>query len=501
MSFLTQVEYEKIAESLKFNTLAYIDGKLTKSISGETFPTENPATGKVITEITCCDKADVDIAVIAARKAFQDRRWAGMAPSERKQILFDFADLIEAHAEELAVMESIDSGKPIFDTLEGDIPETVECFKFHAEAIDKLQDEITHSGDGAINLIVREPIGVVGAILPWNFPLLMAAWKLAPILASGNSVVVKPSKLTSLTLLKLAEFAMEAGIPDGVLNIVPGGGPTVGDAISKHLDVDLITFTGSTAVGKNLLSCSGESNLKRVLLELGGKNPCVVMPDIDDFDFAAEQIISAGFWNMGENCTQNSRIIIHKSIKDKLLEKMIQKADEWLVGNPLNSENRLGAIIEKKHMETVLDYIEKGKAEGAKLVYGGERILQESGGYFIKPAIFDGVNQSMTIAREEIFGPVFAVLTFEDINEAIEMANDTEYGLQASVWSNNVNELYALTSGIRAGVISVNHFSEGDMTTPFGGFKQSGFFGRDKSVWANKQYSELKSVCIRTKNV
>ncbi len=497
MGFLTTQEYEKVAQSLTYNTKALINGKLVDAASGKTFDTVNPANGKVITSIASCGTEEVEEAVKAARAAFDSGKWSRIAPEERKKMLFKFADLIEQNATELAVMESIDSGKPICDTVEGDVPETVECFRFAAEAIDKINDEITPTNGDSLCLVRREPIGVCAAILPWNFPILMSAWKLAPILAAGNCVVVKPAKLTSLTLLKLAELSLEAGIPAGVLNVVPGSGKLIGDALANHKEIDLITFTGSTAVGRNLLNCSGNSNIKRVLLELGGKNPCVVTQDIDNLDYAAEEIVKAALWNMGENCTQNSRIIMHKDIKDKLLPKILSEVEKWKVGNPLDPTNLHGALIERAHMEKVLEYVEIGKQEGADLIYGGEQILKETGGNFLKPAVFDNCNQSMRIIREEIFGPVFAIETYTDIEEAIAMANDTEYGLQASVWSDNIHKVQTLTSGIKAGVISVNHFSEGDMTTPFGGFKQSGFMGRDKSIWANKQYTELKSVYVK----
>ena len=497
MGFLTTQEYEKVAQSLTYNTKALINGKLVDAASGKTFDTVNPANGKVITSIASCGTEEVEEAVKVARAAFDSGKWSRIAPEERKKMLFKFADLIEQNATELAVMESIDSGKPICDTVEGDVPETVECFRFAAEAIDKINDEITPTNGDSLCLVRREPIGVCAAILPWNFPILMSAWKLAPILAAGNCVVVKPAKLTSLTLLKLAELSLEAEIPAGVLNVVPGSGKLIGDALANNKEIDLITFTGSTAVGRNLLNCSGNSNIKRVLLELGGKNPCVVTQDIDNLDYAAEEIVKAALWNMGENCTQNSRIIMHKDIKDKLLPKILKEVEKWKVGNPLDPTNLHGALIERAHMEKVLEYVEIGKQEGADLIYGGEQILKETGGNFLKPAVFDNCNQSMRIIREEIFGPVFAIETYTDIEEAIAMANDTEYGLQASVWSDNIHKVQTLTSGIKAGVISVNHFSEGDMTTPFGGFKQSGFMGRDKSIWANKQYTELKSVYVK----
>ncbi len=496
---LTKEQYHKIAQSMQYNTKALINGRLVNSLSGKTFKTENPATGEILTEITCCDGRDVEIAVQAARKAFQDGRWSGLKPYERKAILLKFADLILQHQEELAVLESLDSGKPIFDTIQGDVPETANCFAWHAEAIDKLEDQLTATGPDNISMVIRQPIGVVGTILPWNYPMMMAGWKLAPILASGNCAVAKPSKLTSLTLLRMGELALEAGIPEGVLNVVPGGGATVGNAISLHRDVDMITFTGSTAIGRTLLEDSGKTNLKRVLLELGGKNPCIVMPDITDMDDAAEQIVAAALWNMGENCTANSRILVHKDIKDKLLAKLIEKTKTWKVGDPLDPQHRLGALIEKPHMEKVLEYIEKGKAEGADLVFGGKRVLEETDGYFIEPAIFDNVTQNMIIAREEIFGPVFGILTFSTVEEAIAMANDTEYGLHASVWTENVNLAHRIARSINAGTIAVNTYCEGDIGTPFGGFKQSGFFGRDKSLWANRQYTELKTIWMQLK--
>jgi gamma-glutamyl-gamma-aminobutyraldehyde dehydrogenase len=499
MGYLTKKQYEEIALSLKFSQKALIDGRLTDSHSGRKFITYNPANGKELAEITCCDEKDVDTAVRAARKAFEDKRWAGLKPGERREILQKFAALIMENQDELAVMESLDSGKPIFDTAGVDVPESAATFIWHAEAIDKLEDQITTTGPNNMGLVVREPIGVVGAIVPWNFPMLMASWKLAPILATGNSVIVKPAKLTSLTLLKMAELSLEAGIPEGVFNVLPGEGSKVGTAIAMHPDVDLLTFTGSTEVGRKLLEYSGKSNLKRVLLELGGKNPAIIMPDVADLDNAAEQCAAAAFWNMGENCTANSRIYVHKSIKEKFLEKLIEKTLDWKVGNPLDCDIKQGPLIERPHMEKVLGYIEKGRAEGAKLVRGGNQIFKETGGCFVEPAIFDNVTQQMTIAREEIFGPVAAVLSFEDTEDVIRMANDTEYGLHASVWTNDVNRVHKLTRAIRAGTISVNCYSEGDITTPFGGYKSSGFFGRDKSLWANRQYTEMKTIWMEIK--
>lgn len=485
---------EQIARELRFQTKALIDGTFRDSVSGATFDTINPATGKRITSVALCDERDVEIAVKAARKAFDDGRWSRLHPAERKKRLQRLAELIEANGEELSVMESLDSGKPMCDTVALDVPETAACFAWHAEAADKLEDTMTATDREHVSLVVREPIGVVAAVLPWNFPMQMAAWKLAPILAAGNTVVAKPAKFTSLTLLRLGELALEAGIPEGVLNVVPGSGGTIGTALALHPDVDMITFTGSTEVGRQLLEQSGRSNLKRVLLELGGKNPCIVMPDIHDLKRAAEQIVTAALWNMGENCTANSRILIHKDIKDALLEEILRETALWTPGNPLDPDNRHGALVDKSQMERVLRYVEIGKKEGAKLIYGGERILEETGGNFVRPAVFDGVTPDMTIFREEIFGPVFGITTFSTEEEAVALANDTTYGLHASVWSDDVNCVHRISREVRAGTISVNCFSEGDIGTPFGGFKQSGFMGRDKSLWANRQYTELKTI-------
>lgn len=497
MEFQTYSYYKEIADKMNFVTKAFIDGKFVDSVSLETFETRNPATGRVITNVASCDERDVELAVQAARKAFSDGRWSKLSPARRKEILIRFANLIQEHQEELAVMESIDSGKPIFDTLQGDVPDTALTFSWHAEAIDKLEDVIT-AGDGEhLGMVIREPLGVIGAILPWNFPMQMAAWKLAPILASGNCVIVKPAKLTSLTMLRMGELALEAGIPAGVLNILPGSGAKIGNALAKHPGLEALTFTGSTEVGKKLLGQSGASNAKRILLEMGGKNPCIVMPDVKDLDHAAEQAVMAVFWNMGENCTSNSRLLVHKDIKEEFVKKVLEKAKEWKTGDPLNPENRLGALIEQKHMDSVLRYIKIGKEEGGRLILGGEQLYQETGGNYVAPTIFDDVTPDMTIAREEIFGPVLSIMSFETEEEAIRVANDTEYGLQASLFTDDVRTAHRMSRALQAGTVSVNCYSEGDITTPFGGFKQSGFFSRDKSLWANKQYTELKTIWMQ----
>ena len=356
---------------------------------------------------------------------------------------------------------------------------------------------MTPKGAGTLGMIVREPIGVVGAVLPWNFPSMMAGWKLGPALITGNSVVLKPAELTSLSTLRLAELAFEAGIPAGVLNVVPGLGHEAGKAIGLHPDIDMTTFTGSTEVGRLFVEYSARSTLKRVTLECGGKNPQLVMGDAKDIPTIASNVLAAAFWNMGENCSAGSRLIVHRSIKDALLKEVVQQLEEWVTGDPLNPEIRLGALIEEAHMNKVLEHIEKAKAEGYEVLAGGTRLYAETGGYFVAPTIFDNVDPKAGIAVDEIFGPVLAVIPFDTEEEAIAIANDTCYGLASSLWTSDLSAAHRISSAIRAGTVSVNCFSEGDITVPFGGYKQSGFGGRDKSIHAHDQYCELKTTWIQ----
>jgi gamma-glutamyl-gamma-aminobutyraldehyde dehydrogenase len=477
-------------------TDAFIDGTFRPAASGARFPTENPATGQQLAEIAAGDIEDIDIAVRAARRAFDAGVWSKRSPTERKQVLLRFAGLLEANLEELAQLEALDAGKPITDCREVDIPETVRTFRWYAEALDKVFDAVAPTGHEALGLIIREPIGVVGAVLPWNFPLMMAAWKAAPALASGNSLIIKPAELTSLSTLRMAELAAEAGIPDGVLSVVPGLGETAGQALGRHMDVDALSFTGSTEVGRMFLRYSSESNLKEIVLECGGKSPQVIMADSPDLDYVADQVLFAGLMNMGENCTCGSRLIVHRSVRDELIDKLVSKTADWPVGDPLDPATRIGPMIERPHLDKVLGYIEAGRAEGARVVVGGGRTLESSGGHFVEPTVFDDVDNSMKIAREEIFGPVISTIPFDTEEQAIAIANETSYGLAASLYTTDLDTAFRLARSIKAGTVSVNSYSEGDITTPFGGYKQSGFGGRDKGLEAFDQYTQKKTVWV-----
>ncbi|HVT83334.1 MAG TPA: aldehyde dehydrogenase [Phycisphaerae bacterium] len=489
--------YKAAAARLRFRTDALINGEFVKAASGKTFATENPATGKIITHIAECDAADVDRAVHAARKSFESGVWSRMKPSDRKKVLLKWADLLEANLQEIALLDSLEGGKPIGDCINMDIPDTIHCIRWHAEVTDKMYDRVSPTGPENLAMIVREPMGVVGCVIPWNFPAQMAAWKLGPALAGGNSIVLKPAEQTSLSAIRMAELALEAGVPAGVLNIIPGFGPTAGQAIGRHMDINMVAFTGSGEVGKMFLKYSAETNMKRISLECGGKSPQLVFADAPDLDTVANNAVSAAFWNMGENCSCGSRLIVHKSIKDQLVEKIAKIAGEWTIGDPIDPMTRVGSMIEKPHMERVMSYIAAGKQQGARLVMGGKQVRQDSGGYFVEVTIFDEVNNDMRIAREEIFGPVLSVISFNTEEEGIKIANDTNFGLAASLYTRDLNTAHRAARAIKAGTVSVNCFSEGDIGTPFGGFKESGFGGRDKSIFAHEQYTELKTIWMQ----
>ncbi|WP_421704297.1 aldehyde dehydrogenase [Aliiroseovarius sp.] len=488
MDLLTREEYEAIAKGLTLPTNAFIDGAFRPAASGNTFESVNPATGEKLADIADCGLEDVDFAVEKAREAFEDGRWSRIHPSERKEVLIRLAKLIKRNARELAVMESIDSGKTILDCETVDVPETIHCLTWHAEAIDKIYDQVAPASDDHIAMVLREPIGVVGLVLPWNFPLLMLAWKIGPALAAGCSLVVKPAAETTLTALRIAELAMEAGVPRGVFNVLPGGGADVGEPIGRHMDIDMVSFTGSTVTGKRFLSYAAESNAKEVVLEMGGKNPCVVLDDAENLDRVAQHVVNGAFWNMGENCSASSRLIVHKDVKAELLERIAHHAREWNVGAPLDPEVRMGALVSKAHFDKVCSYLDKAET----VVLGGKA----HDGTHVEATVVEVDGNDHTLAREEIFGPVLSVVTVASFDEAIAVANDTDYGLAASIFTSNVKRAIRGARAIRAGTVTVNSFGEGDISTPFGGYKQSGFGGRDNSVHAHDQYTQLKTLWI-----
>lgn len=492
---LTTDVYQKMAADLTPPTQAFINGAFTDSQSGKTFATINPATGQIIAQIAECDSADVDRAVSAARTAFEAGSWSEAAPRDRKRTLLKLADLMRRDAQELALLETLDMGKPIRESLAVDVGSSANCIQWYAECVDKVYDEVAPTGPSALGLITREPVGVVACVVPWNFPLLMSCWKIGPALAAGNSVILKPAEQSPLTALKLAALAAEAGLPDGVFQVLPGFGPTTGKALGLHSDVDCLAFTGSTEVGKLFLQYSGQSNLKRVWLECGGKSPNVVLNDVGNLDKAALHAAYGIFYNQGEVCTAASRLIVEEGIRDALLDKVIALGKSMPPGNPLNPDTQLGAIVDDKQMTRILGYVDRGQKDGASLVLGGKRALAETGGYFVEPTIFADVSNDMTIAREEIFGPVLSVITVKDADEAIRIANATDYGLAACLWTSDVTRAHTLSRKLRAGNVWVNCWDGGDMTTPFGGYKQSGN-GRDKSLHALDKYTELKTTWI-----
>lgn len=496
MHKLTLSDWETKSAQLKIEGRAFVSGAYVNAAAEGVFECISPIDGRFLANVASCEAADADHAVKVARATFDSGVWSRSSPVSRKQAMLRFADLLDQNAEELALLETLDMGKPISDALNVDVPCASAAIRWSGEAIDKIYDEVAATPHDQLGLVTREPIGVVAAIVPWNFPLMMACWKLGPALATGNSVILKPSEKSPLTAIRVAQLAIDAGIPPGVLNVLPGYGHTVGRALALHMDVDTIVFTGSTKIAKQLLVYSGESNMKRVWLEAGGKSPNIVFADAADLQAAAESAAGAIAFNQGEVCTAGSRLLVERSIKDEFLPLVIEALKSWKPGNPLDPETNVGALVDTQQMNRVLSYIEAGHKDGAKLVIGGERVLQETGGTYVQPTIFDDVSNAMRIAQEEIFGPVLSVITFDSVEEAISIANDSPYGLAAAIWTADISKAHLTAKALRAGSVWINQYDGGDMTAPFGGFKQSGN-GRDKSLHAFDKYTELKATWIK----
>jgi len=475
-------------------TKLLIGNEWVNSKSGKTFPTLNPATGEEICQIAEADAPDVERAVQAARAAFHSKSpWRRMSASQRGRLLNKLADLIEQNIDELARLESLDNGKPYSVALAADLPLTIACYRYYAGWADKVQGRTIPINGPYFCYTRLEPVGVVGQIIPWNFPLLMQAWKLAPALATGNTVILKPAEQTPLTALRVGELILEAGFPPGVVNILPGYGPTAGAAIARNPEIDKVAFTGSTEVGHLIMEASAKSNLKRVTLELGGKSPNIVFADAD-LDKAVEGSHFALFFNQGQCCCAGSRLFVEEKVYDEFVDRSVARAKKRTVGDPLDPATEQGPQVDDAQFDKVMTYIESGKQEGAKMLCGGDRV--GSRGFFIRPTVFADVKDDMTIAQEEIFGPVMSILKFRDMDDLVERANKTMYGLAAGVWTRDIGKAHAIAEGIRAGTVWVNCYDVFDAAAPFGGFKQSGI-GRENGEYGLQQYTEVKTVTVQ----
>ncbi|MFI9752979.1 aldehyde dehydrogenase [Streptomyces collinus] len=495
MSAVPHDEWLRRAKAFQLSGAHHIDGA-EEAGGGAVFPVVSPRDGRVVVDVADGGAAEVDAAVAAARRAFDTGPWPRLAPAERGRALLRLADLLEERREELALTISLEMGKPISDAYGIELRAVITTFRWYGQLADKLTDESPHTAPDALALVTREPAGVVGAVVPWNFPLTLAGWKIAPALAAGCTVVLKPSENSPLSALLLGRLATEAGIPPGVLNVVTGDGPTAGRALGLHPDVDVLAFTGSTAVGRHFLRYAADSNLKRVWLELGGKSPNIVLPDAPDLEKAAATAAWGIFFNQGEMCTAPSRLLVHSSIAERVTEAVVRRARELRVGDPLDPETEMGALVGRAHLDRVAGHIRHGVDEGARLRTGGDRVLAETGGTYLEPTVFDRVDPGSRLAREEIFGPVLSVLAFDDLDEAVRLANATEYGLAAGLWTSDLSTAHRVSRALKAGTVWVNCYEEGDLTVPFGGMKQSGN-GRDKSAHALEKYTELKTTWIQ----
>jgi len=487
-------DYKSIAKKLKFEGRAYINGKYLDAIDGSKFENINPATGETLCSVAKCNHKDVDAAVKVARKAFESGVWSRSTPEHRKEVLLKFAELLRKHGNENSVLECVDAGKLIADCINEVANDAPMHFQWYGELIDKVFGKVGATDPSITSLVVKEPIGVVAGVVPWNFPLMMAVWKAAPAVAAGCSVIIKPAEDTPLTALRVAKLASESGVPDGVFNVVPGYGD-VGEALGRHNDVDAVSFTGSTEVGGYFMKYSGESNLKTVGLEMGGKSPFIVLEDAKINDTLIDNAINSAFWNGGQNCSANMRQIIHSKIKDEFLDKVSKRIKNIKVGDPLRADNNMGSMISKGHLAKVDGYIQKGIDEGAKILLGGVSETNQKG-FFAKPTLFDNVKENMTIAQDEIFGPVLGVLTVNNTEEALKIAKNSKYGLHASVFTQDINKAFHLAKSLPCGTVSINTFSEGDIKVPFGGYKQSGSLSRDQGTEALNQNLQTKTIWI-----
>jgi len=488
------INYKSIAKKLKFEGRAFINGKYVNAVDGEKFTTINPATGEKLCSVSKCNYKDVNVAVKVSRKAFKSGVWSKSSPEHRKEVLLKFAALLRETGIENSVLECVDTGKLIADCINEVANDAPMHFQWYGELIDKVFGKVSPTEPSITSLIVKEPIGVIAGIVPWNFPLMMAVWKMAPALAAGCSVIIKPAEDTPLTAIRVAKIAQEAGVPDGVLNVLPGYGD-VGEALGRHNDVDAVSFTGSTEVGGYFMKYSGESNLKAIALEMGGKSPFIVLEDAKINDDLIDNAINSAFWNGGQNCSANMRQIVHKKVKDEFLDKVSKRVKKLKVGDPLDLNSNMGSMISKGHLEIVNGYIQKGIDEGAKLLLGGVSDNSQKG-FYAKPTLFDGLKEKMTIAQEEIFGPVLGVLTVKDDEEALKVASNSKYGLHASVFTQDINKAFHLAKSLPCGTVSVNTFSEGDIKTPFGGYKQSGSLSRDQGTEALNSFLQTKTIWI-----